>query len=441
MTGPDRLAVLLGGEQVACLERTGPGPSTITLRYESHDVRPVSVRFPTRDLVHSGVHVENWLSGLLPDDEDTLAAWRLAHGVSPAARSPYDLLATPVGHDCAGAVQFCAEQDAESLTTRPSGEARLSGKDLEALVTELYESGRAGTAEKHRYSLGGAQSKAAVRRDDNGWSLPSGAAASTHIIKPQQKAAEPEYHDMPLNEHVCQTAARRLDLPAAYTELEVIAGIQVLVTKRFDRYADSSGRTQRIHQEDACQMLGVDPITKYEDDGGPTVEDVVALIRQHSRHPEEDLRSYADALIYNWLICGTDAHAKNYSFLHRVADGDGTVMAPLYDLISSMPYCESGYAAAKKGRFAQKLGGAAKFRDADYRAPWGRLAVVLGVPEGSLVDRTQSLARDFPAAVGESVRELPKSMRRRRLARDLVEMSIMRSDDALRMPDRSGNRR
>ena len=49
---------------------------------------------------------------------------------------------------------------------------------------------------------------------------------------------------------------------------------------------------------------------------------------------EDAVRRFADALIWNWLIGGTDAHAKNYSVLLA---GDQVRLAPLYDIASALP--------------------------------------------------------------------------------------------------------
>jgi hypothetical protein len=38
---------------------------------------------------------------------------------------------------------------------------------------------------------------------------------------------------------------------------------------------------------------------------------IVALLRDQSSDPAADLMAFADALVFNWLIAGTDAHAKN----------------------------------------------------------------------------------------------------------------------------------
>ena len=44
---------------------------------------------------------------------------------------------------------------------------------------------------------------------------------------------------------------------------------------------------------------------------------------------------FADALIWNWIVGGTDAHAKNYSLL---LSADQVRLAPLYDIASGLPY-------------------------------------------------------------------------------------------------------
>ena len=94
----------------------------------------------------------------------------------------------------------------------------------------------------------------------------------------------------------------------------------------------------RLHQEDVCQALGVSPHRKYQNEGGPGPEDIVSLLIRESNEPETDVAAFLDALALNWVIGGTDAHAKNYSLLLSA----GSVrLAPLYDLISILPYPRS----------------------------------------------------------------------------------------------------
>src|SRR4051812_14322554 len=94
-----------------------------------------------------------------------------------------------------------------------------------------------------------------------------------------------------------------------------------------------------------CQALGVHPGSKYQNEGGPTPKAVVDLLREHSADAVADVAAFIDALIFNWLIVGTDAHAKNYSILHQ--QGGRTRLAPLYDLASILPYPDAEKSAGK----------------------------------------------------------------------------------------------
>ncbi len=66
--------------------------------------------------------------------------------------------------------------------------------------------------------------------------------------------------------------------------------------------------------------------------------DIVHLLRRtvaRSDHAEAEVSAFFDALALNWLLAGTDAHAKNYSLL---LSGPDVVLAPLYDITSVLPY-------------------------------------------------------------------------------------------------------
>ena len=59
------------------------------------------------------------------------------------------------------------------------------------------------------------------------------------------------------------------------------------------------------------------------------------VLKEHGTHAAVDRRRLFQALAFNFVIAGTDAHAKNFSLLlsHR-----GARLAPLYDLASYLPY-------------------------------------------------------------------------------------------------------
>jgi serine/threonine-protein kinase HipA len=108
---------------------------------------------------------------------------------------------------------------------------------------------------------------------------------------------------------------------------------------------------------------------------------------------DEATRRFADALIWNWLIAGTDAHAKNYSLL--LSDGD-VRLAPLYDIASALPY----RVHEKKLRMAMKIGG-------DYAVSpgfnaWPKAAAELGLEPEMVVQRVRELASVAPDAYAQA---------------------------------------
>lgn len=165
----------------------------------------------------------------------------------------------------------------------------------------------------------------------------------------------------------------------------------------------------RTHQEDLCQALGVPPARKYQNEGGPRPEDIIDLLRTVSSSPaaEESVRSFVDALAWNWLIGGTDAHAKNYSLLLA---GGAVVLAPLYDVASSLPYFD-----VQKMRLAMKLG--AFYEMQPYGNPFSKVAADLQVDLEWFVSRARELAKGAgqamaEAAAAESVKALGRALPR-----------------------------
>jgi serine/threonine-protein kinase HipA len=65
------------------------------------------------------------------------------------------------------------------------------------------------------------------------------------------------------------------------------------------------------------------------------------LLRDHGAN--EALQRFLDAVAFNWIIGGTDAHIRNCSLL--VGSGASVRLAPLYDLTSSL-----GFQAVKASR-------------------------------------------------------------------------------------------
>ena len=111
----------------------------------------------------------------------------------------------------------------------------------------------------------------------------------------------------------------------------------------------------RIHQEDMCQALSVMPTLKYENQGGPGVVTISNKVLSASNDPVRDRQTFMKANIFNWVIGGTDAHAKNYSML--LGAQSEARLAPLYDISSILPHLGQGEIQAEMRdlRLAMKI--------------------------------------------------------------------------------------
>ena len=275
--------------------------------------------------------VSDWVDGLLPENPRTRARWARELGADSTA--PYDLLCTQAGLECSGAVQFSPQpalgaQQIETLVKLTDAEV---ASQLRLISQDAVGDPTKGLGEL-RLLLAGAQPKMALRLTDDGWYLPTGSLASTHILKPQRGHLTVRLRDsVAVNEHLCQTAAATLGLDAARTSLEMFEDEVCLVVERFDR-VNVGDEVRRCHFEDLCQTFGVSAAQKYQEDGGPSAEAIIALLRQENRN---DTRMFFFSVFYNSLIGNTDGHSKNYGLL---LDGPRLRLAPLYDLNSLAPY-------------------------------------------------------------------------------------------------------
>lgn len=127
-----------------------------------------------------------------------------------------------------------------------------------------------------------------------------------------------------------------MGLPAASVEYLSFGSERAISIQRCDRISNTDGAVTRIHQEDLCQALGIDPSRKYAEQGGPSSPDVLALLGTTNANSDNNLRLFVLYLLFNYLIGATDAHAKNHSVL--LGARDTTLLAPLYDVASIAPY-------------------------------------------------------------------------------------------------------
>jgi serine/threonine-protein kinase HipA len=142
---------------------------------------------------------------------------------------------------------------------------------------------------------------------------------------------------------------------------------------------------------------------KYQNQGGPSAAQIMHLIREHSSARELDAQRFLDALILNWLIAGTDAHAKNYSLL--IAPGGQVRLAPLYDIASSLPYPRQVY--PRHAALAMKIGNHYKVRQIGPRE-WKKTATELRHDPEALRARLLHFTASIPDIAGEIQREMKR---------------------------------
>ena len=321
------LTAHLNGMPVGTLEQDASGLLRFTYApewLERDDAAPLSKMLPLSPDPYENQHARPFFAGILPEEGPRAAIARIL-GISEG--NDFAMLER-IGGECAGAVSLLPE-GLQPLHV----ESRTRVLDDEELVSIIHELPRRPlmAGEKGiRLSLAGAQDKLPVIIDGETVALPLGNTPSTHIIKP-----EPErFPGLVANEAFCMELARRVGLNVAETTIRLIGGTPCIVVTRYDREAGPAG-TVRLHQEDFCQALGRPPERKYQQEGGPTVRECIALLRDWSTTPVLDILALVDALIFNVLIGNADAHGKNYSMIYA---GGTRRLAPLYDLVSTIAW-------------------------------------------------------------------------------------------------------
>lgn len=389
------LVVFMHGEAIGRVVEGRDGACWLTYlpayTEQRHPI-PLSLTAP----VGSGrFDVSVWMDGLLPNRVDLRECWMRSHGAK--SMLPMDLLATPMGWDCAGAVQFCGEGAASEMLARRPGAEALSEGDL-ALHLESVRRAMPelpGAPGWVPFSLAGAQAKTALIRSGAGWAMPTGGLASTHILK----VALSSFEDNDLVEHVCMSALRLCGVAAARTEIVRAGGERAVAVERFDRRSDAEGKMSRVHQEDVCQALGFESQDKYQAALGPSPIDVAELL-DHASSRRASMALFRDALVCSWLLAAPDAHAKNYSVL---MDGEGYSLGPLYDVCSSAPYSQP----VGDITMAMTVGEAWGVAEADDAAAWARCAQDLGLDVEETLRRVKELCEAMPTALTAAVDGLP----------------------------------
>jgi serine/threonine-protein kinase HipA len=316
--------------------------------------RALSLSLPmTSDAAITSNAVGYYFDNLLPDSQGIRE--RIQTRFKTRSANTFDLLEA-IGRDCVGAVQLLPEGE-EPKGWDTLDVQRLKPKEIEAVLRAVPTTSAPllnGTDKggDFRISLAGAQEKTALTRIGRHWYKPLGSTPTTHILKLPLGLVGNRRLDLSHsvdNEWLCAALLKELGLPVASTDISQFGDQRVLIVERFDRRWQNIGEENpravsfeppkdawiaRLPQEDFCQATGRPHTAKYENEGGPSMRDILNELARAEQPASDQQRFILSQLVF-WMLAATDGHAKNFSIFHRRGGGFG--LTPLYDVLSTWP--------------------------------------------------------------------------------------------------------
>ena len=301
----------------------------------------------------------SFFANLLPEDK-LREAMEKHHSGSVRAGNDFDLLAA-LGSDLPGAVRIVPSEGSvvrnEGLTT-PRPKARFSLAGVQMKLSVIKNTGKGG-----------------------GLTIPLGDEQGSYIAKFPSTSfpavSENEFANLALAEAVGMDVPERelveqSQFEGIPEEFETLSDGKVLLVKRFDRVAGG----ERIHIEDFAQVFGVYPSQKYE---GAAYHDIAVAvgIAVSSAAALEFVRRLALAV----LTGNGDMHLKNWSLIYY-GKGNKPALAPVYDVLSTVPYIPSdAMALSLAGERPFKAMNAQRWKVFAHRARLPEAAVLKAVTE------------------------------------------------------------
>jgi serine/threonine-protein kinase HipA len=340
------LSLWANGERVG--RWTIPARGDMELQYDEAWVRsplgrPLSLSLPFNPYneVIRGDAVAHYFDNLLPDSDAIRK--RVAARFKTGSVETFDLLRA-IGRDCVGAIQLLDESELSSnpdqVDAVPVDEAVIEQHLLSVVAPDRFGAATQ-PDDDFRISLAGAQEKDAYLWWNGAWHKPRGSTPTTHIFKLPLGLVGGRRADFSTsvdNEWLCLSLLRAYGLPTTEASIASFGSQRVLVVDRFDRRL-AGGRFLRLPQEDFCQATGTSPLVKYENDGGPGLRKLFALLQQ-SRNAQADMRTLMASQVLFWLLRAPDGHAKNFSI--HLLPGGAFQLTPMYDVMSAYPIIGNG---------------------------------------------------------------------------------------------------
>ena len=378
--------------------------------------RPLSLSLPFTpgNRPHKGDVVRFYFENLLPDSKDIRE--RVARRYQVGSTDAYTLL-REIGRDCVGALQIIPAGDEPPTDLRvqaqPLSDARVA-QLIRATVQPAPYGISGGRDDDFRISIAGAQEKTALTFWQDRWCRPLGATPTTHIFKLPMGVIGNLQLDMRHsveNEWLCAKLVTAFGLPVAHCDMLEFEDQKILSVERFDRRWWKGDQLLRLPQEDMCQATGTSPVLKYEADGGPGVDRIMALLDGSMERERDRYRFFMAQLVF-WMLSATDEHAKNFSLFLRPQGA--FEMTPLYDVLSVYPMLGEG--PGKLSVHRARMAMAVRSKNAHWlvnnivRRHWLAVGTRYGIvsPKGFGVDALiEKVVQHTPAAVQMVRAQLP----------------------------------
>ncbi|WGS52976.1 HipA domain-containing protein [Paraburkholderia sp. D15] len=282
-------------------------------------------------LYNTGGRLPPFFAGLLPESELRQRLEATRH--NPEDRDDFGVLSA-AGEDLPGAVVVRPPRDPYDIPEYARTFGVTGGADnVEMSVIEGAAEGAA--------SVSGVQNKLALSTVQKGkrYTMPGHGTLSDVIAKLPARNDDSQV----FNEYVAMQLAKAAGVDVAACEPMPLSAIAIdglaevagsatsfLAVERYDRRAN-----ERIHVEDACQMLGRMPSAKYAK--ADQYQVLVRFLKALSPRGARDIREFFVRQTVNTLIGNSDAHLKNFSVLY--ADRLHPQLTPAYDIVcvSALP--------------------------------------------------------------------------------------------------------
>lgn len=273
--------------------------------------------------VSTGGSVPPFFAGLLPEGVRLRA---VALGTRTSEDDHFTLLLA-VGQDAIGDVRVVPAGEPPEPPAPLFDDEHTDDTDLAALFTQATD---ADPATLDRVALPGVQVKVSAQLI----STPVVAARGPAILKLNPAQGYPR---LVHNEHFFLTMAADCGLPTPQHRLiHDRHGQTGLLVTRFDRVHAPSGHVRMLAQEDACQILGVYPASKYRLKTEQIAYALADVVSDGDGSRQLTLRRVLELTAFSYLIGNGDLHGKNFSA--RQSPAGFWDLTPAYDLLTTQPY-------------------------------------------------------------------------------------------------------